>query len=587
MKSKNWLLRILPCVAALALAALLSLSPALADEMPVPRSFDTLCSPAKGARFLTVYSKPKTSSEKLMTLEEGQTLTVLGDTGSFYLVDADGRTGYVPHEKAKLSGAPSADEIEEAIDPAAAIVDPIPFRKDLYLELNGPIHADRKLDTVYAYVWDERTYEVEASYILALDKPTDTISAAKLKKALNLTNIKGGRKTFVVQGSAEGKRVVLFRSPVYASFFHTGNFSEPVNVTDLCGMPNALRDTKLSTTWIQSPSRQSVTVDISPAAQAVLLTMEWYSLPDSYTAQLFDAAGAVISTEEHTTVFYNDWVALTPETCRVMITPVGTEVKLSTVRVYADNYSRHAVQTWQPTQEKLDLLLVSTHQDDEVLFLGGSLPDYAARGAKVNVLYATEGDRMRMREALEGMWTAGARHYPIVLGLPDEFTMSETQAESRWEKYDPQRLLVRAFRQYKPEVIVTQDLNGEYGHGQHKATVKMTIKGVELAADPAYDPESVQMYGTWQVKKLYLHCYQENQVVMDWNRPLDETGVITPIFLTKEAYDKHRTQQGSFSIQKSDREYDNSRFGLYFTAVGPDEKKNDFLEHIDWQSERN
>ena len=73
---------------------------------------------------------------------------------------------------------------------------------------------------------------------------------------------------------------------------------------------------------------------------------------------------------------------------------------------------------------------------------------------------------------------------------------------------------------------------------------------------------------------------------MDWNRPLDETGVITPLFLTKEAYDKHRTQQAYFSIQKSDREYDNSRFGLYFTAVGPDEKKNDFLEHIDWHSER-
>ena len=132
-------------------------------------------------------------------------------------------------------------------------------------------------------------------------------------------------------------------------------------------------------------------------------------------------------------------------------------------------------------------------------------------------------------------------------------------------------------------MIVTQDFNGEYGHGQHKATVSMTAAGVALAADPNYDPESVQLYGTWQVKKLYIHCYKENVVVMDWNRPLDETGVITPLFLTKEAYDKHRTQQAYFSIQKSDKEYDNSRFGLYFTAVGPDEQKNDFLEHIDWQ----
>ena len=570
-------------MAALAMMALLPMQTAAADEMPVPRSFDTLCTPQKGERSVPVYSQPKTSSDKLMTLAEGENLTVIGDTGKFYLVDADGRHGYVVHENVKLSGVPGAEEIPEALDEKAAIVDPIPFRKETHLEFNGPIHADRNLDTAYLYIWDERTYEVEVCAVLALDKPTDTINTAKFKASLNVTRLAGGRKTLTIQGSADGERVVLFRSPIYASAFPTGGFSEPVNVTDMCVMHDHLRDTKLSSTWLQTPSHQAVTVDISPAAQAVLLTMEWYTRPDSFTAQLFDASGAVISTEEHTTVFYNDWVALTPETTRVMITPVGTEVKLSTVRVYADNYSRHVIQTWQESPEKLDLLLVSTHQDDELLFLGGTLADYADRGAKVNVLYTAEGDRMRMREALDGLWTAGLRSYPIVLGLPDEFTMSETQAETRWEKYDPQKLLVRAFRRYKPEVIVTQDLNGEYGHGQHKATVRMTVEGLKLAADPGYDPESVQLYGTWQVKKLYIHCYKENEVVMDWTRPLDETGVITPLFLTKEAYDKHRTQQGSFSIQKSDREYDNSRFGLYFTAVGPDEQKNDFLEHIDWQ----
>ncbi len=577
MKSKGWFLRILPCLAALALAALLSFSPALADEMPVPRSFDTLCSPAKGERSVPVYSQPKTSSEKLLTLSEGEKLTVVGDNGKFYTVLADGRTGYVPQGKVKLTGAPGAEEIREAIDPDAALVDPVPFRKETHLELKGAIHADRKLDTVYLYLWDERTFEVEYTFIAPLDKPTDTINPSKLKKALNLTKWKGGRKTLTIQGSADGERVVLFRSPMYMF----GENSEPKSVTGLCSLPDHLRDTKLSTV-----ARSAVTVGIPAEAQAVLLTMEWNVKPDSFTAELFSADGQLISSETRTTVYYNDWVALTPDTCRAVITPLGKDAALSTVRVYADDYSRHAVQTWGPSPEKLDLLLVSTHQDDELLFLGGTLADYAARGAKVNVLYTAEGERMRMREALDGLWTAGLRGYPIVLGLPDEQGMSITQAESRWAKYDPQKLLVRALRQYKPEVIVTQDFNGEYGHGQHKATVHMTAEGVTLAADPNYDPESVQLYGVWQVKKLYIHCYQENQVVMDWNRPLDETGVITPLFLTKEAYDKHRTQQAYFSIQKSDREYDNSRFGLYFTAVGPDEKKNDFLEHIDWHSER-
>ena len=574
MKSTRWI-----AVTILLLAAMtLALGTALADEMPTPRAYDTLLSPAKGERSAQVYSQPKTSSEKLLTLEQGETLTVVGDNGKYYLVDVDGTTGYVLHEKAKLSAAPSEREIAEAIDPDAALADPIPFRKETHLEFAGKIHADRKLDTVYVYLWDECAYEVESSFILALDKPTDTIDPAKLKKALNMTKWTGGRKTLTVQGSADGERVVLFRSPVYISSAISGEVSEPVSVTAMCNLPDNLRDTKLSTVV-----RGGVTVDIPPAAQAALLTMEWNARPDSFTAELYNAAGQLISSENHTTVFYNDWVALTPDTCRVVIAPVGQEVALATVRVYADNYPRHAVQTWQDSPEKLDMLLVATHQDDELLFLGGTLADYAARGAKVNVLYSAECDRMRMREALDGLWTAGLRGYPIVLGLPDEFTMGIEQAEARWAKYDPQKLLVRAFRQYKPEVIVTQDFNGEYGHGQHKATVKMTAEGIALAADPNYDPESARMYGAWQVKKLYVHCYKENEVVMDWNRPLDDTGVITPLFLTKEAYDKHRTQQASFSIQKSDKEYDNSRFGLYFTAVGPDEVKNDFLEHIDWQ----
>lgn len=566
------------CLTALITAALLAMGAALADEMPVPRSFDTLCSPAKGERSAPVYSQPKTSSEKLMTLSEGETLTVIGDNGKYYLVDVDGKTGYVPYAKVKLSAALGAAEMAEAIDPDVALVDPVPFRKETHLELTGSIRADRKLDTVYLYLWDERTFEVEYNFILALDKPTDTVNPAKLKKALNLTKWKGGRKTLTIQGSAGGERVVLFRSPVYIC----GENSEPKNVTALCSLPDNLRDTKLSTVV-----RGGVTVDIPPAAQAVLLTLEWNVRPDSYTAELFNAGGQLISSETHTTVYYNDWVAVTPDTSRVVIAPAGQEVSLSTVRVYADDYPRHAVQTWGESPEKLDILLVSTHQDDELLFLGGTLADYLARGASANVLYVAEGERMRMREALDGLWTEGLRGYPIVLGLPDELTMSVTQAESRWAKYDPQKLLVRAFRQYKPEVIVTQDFNGEYGHGQHKAAVKMTAEGVVLAADPNYDPESAALYGTWQVKKLYVHCYQENQVVMDWNRPLDETGVITPLFLTKEAYDKHRTQQASFSIQKADREYDNSRFGLYFTAVGPDENKKDFLEHIDWGNSGN
>ena len=47
--------------------------------------------------------------------------------------------------------------------------------------------------------------------------------------------------------------------------------------------------------------------------------------------------------------------------------------------------------------------------------------------------------------------------------------------------------VVSLVRQIRPEVAVTHAWGGEYGHGQHKATVHMTAEGVTLAADPNYD----------------------------------------------------------------------------------------------------
>ena len=560
------------------LIALLCLSGALAED--APQAFNSLCVLAKDVRSAPVYSQPSGSSEKCYTLSQGEALVVVGDTGRYYRVIADGQTGYIAYDKVKLSGAPCETALPESIAPEARFVEAIPFRKETHLELAGSLKADRKLDTVFLYVWDERQLAVEQAYILHLDSASDTVAPNQLKKFLNLTKWTGGRKTIVIQGAADGERVVLFRSPAYIC---TDN-SEPYSVTKLCKVPyDSLLDTKISTAWAQSASRRSVTVEIPPTAEASFITLEWKTLPDSVQADYYDANKALISSETKATGYYSDWLSLPEGACMVTITPTGQEVALSTLRVYSETYSRHAVQQWEDGPEKLDILLVSTHQDDELLFLGGTAADYTARGAKVNVLYTADCGRMRIREALDGLWTLGLRGYPIFLGLPDIYTMSQQEADAKWAKYDLPRLMVRAYRQYRPEVVVTQSFSGEYGHGQHKVTVQTAVDAVALAADPGYDPESAAAYGVWQVKKLYVHSYEENQVVMDWTRPLDEGGVITPLFLTKEAYDKHRTQHAYFSIEKHGVEYDNTVFGLYFTAVGPDEAKNDFLEHIDWQ----
>ena len=77
-----------------------------------------------------------------------------------------------------------------------------------------------------------------------------------------------------------------------------------------------------------------------------------------------------------------------------------------------------------------------------------------------------------------------------------------------------------------------------------------------------------------------MHLYAQNQIQMDWNQPLDESGVITPMFLAREAFDRHRSQTALYSMSSDGKRFDNSLFGLYYSSVGEDVEKNDFMENI-------
>ena len=128
-------------------------------------------------------------------------------------------------------------------------------------------------------------------------------------------------------------------------------------------------------------------------------------------------------------------------------------------------------------------------------------------------------------------------------------------------------------------MIVTHDLDGEYGHNQHKITARLMQDAIDAAADAARFPESAAQYGAWQVKKLYIHLYGENQVNMPWKVPLDELGGRTPLEMAQLGYAEHASQQKYFQVEDGGK-YDNARFGLYFTAVGLDSGANDMFENI-------
>jgi N-acetyl-1-D-myo-inositol-2-amino-2-deoxy-alpha-D-glucopyranoside deacetylase len=62
---------------------------------------------------------------------------------------------------------------------------------------------------------------------------------------------------------------------------------------------------------------------------------------------------------------------------------------------------------------------------------------------------------------------------------------------------------VAVVRETRPQVVVTYDENGGYGHPDHIQAHRVAMGAVEAAADPAYRPD---LGDPWSVAKVYWCC---------------------------------------------------------------------------------
>ncbi len=275
------------------------------------------------------------------------------------------------------------------------------------------------------------------------------------------------------------------------------------------------------------------------------------------------------------------------------------------------------VQNWDAPCEKADLMLLSSHSDDEQLFFAGILPYYAIeRKMEVQVVYIVQHfeaggaqDHTRPHEQLDGLWKVGIRNYPVMSTFPDVYSESKNrdtafkQAEKAFGAagvtYDDfKSYITECLRRFRPLVVVSHDLDGEYGHGTHVFCASALTEAIQLAAAGEQYPESAAQYGTWQVEKTYLHLYKENPITMDWDTPLESLGGKTPFQVTQEGFGCHKSQQWTWfkrwiygnnnEITKAAqiKTYSPCQYGLYDTKVGPDQAGGDFMENVLTHAER-
>jgi N-acetyl-1-D-myo-inositol-2-amino-2-deoxy-alpha-D-glucopyranoside deacetylase len=185
----------------------------------------------------------------------------------------------------------------------------------------------------------------------------------------------------------------------------------------------------------------------------------------------------------------------------------------------------------RPTAERR-LVLVHAHPDDETINNGATMAAYAAAGVHVTLVTATLGEEgeilvpdlehlaahredalgeHRVGELAEAMKCLGVSDHRFLggpgryrdSGMMDAPTNAHPACFWQADVDTAAAELVAVLREVRPQVLVTYDEIGGYGHPDHIQAHRVAMRGVELAADAAFRPD---LGPPWEVAKVYWNA---------------------------------------------------------------------------------
>ncbi|MBM6580733.1 PIG-L family deacetylase [Microvirga sp. BT689] len=124
------------------------------------------------------------------------------------------------------------------------------------------------------------------------------------------------------------------------------------------------------------------------------------------------------------------------------------------------------------------------------------------RGGALGVLRTAEMEEAARRMDADVAWLGHGPDDPV-----HDFGFSKNGDDTlrRWGEERIVERLVRAYRQYRPDIVIPTFLDVPGQHGHHRAMTRAAEKALILAAEPSAFPEHAELgLQPWQVSKFYL-----------------------------------------------------------------------------------
>jgi LmbE family N-acetylglucosaminyl deacetylase len=190
------------------------------------------------------------------------------------------------------------------------------------------------------------------------------------------------------------------------------------------------------------------------------------------------------------------------------------------------------------------LLAVFAHPDDEAFGTGGAIARYACQeGLEVSLVCATRGEvgeisdpSLATPETLGQVREGELRCAAETMGIANLVFLNyrDSGMAGTAENQDPRAFinaqpkevvfrLVSIMRNLRPQVVVTFEPNGGYGHPDHIAIHKHTVAAFQSAADPESWPE---LGAAWQAQRLFYTAIPRS-FFLEMRQKMVELGIDT------------------------------------------------------------